>query len=404
MLGRSSVDVICSWPSDGPPIFVGTGLPTERDSALAVLARTNSSYVTDALTLTELVNFGVPEALAGLPKVYITPVTMGILEENLRDAEEDKSIGTAIDIGGQLNFIEFDDEYRELRITFAKELVEAAKKYCTVQPAYGELTPPENAPQFFDILTGEERELLLLAKDCSATLLTLDGRLRMLAKFGVKVDGVWPQALLTHCLHTDQIQLEKGAEFSIKAFLTNRRFVSLRSNDLVWMVLQGDSYIQKGIQAFKQHLQSAETEVGSATTVALEFLDAIAGLEPQFGAFGELLVHIMEAIYRRQDLPSNFNVTVDTFVFNLTAKLGGVPHPYPPLKRMRAELIHKQREYLHERLVEARNWSSKPVEPRPIAVRVLYCTKIPFLILDKSSSQCRKDVVGTALAFAQVTP
>jgi hypothetical protein len=114
----------------------------------------------------------------------ITASTLEILENNLRDAQEDNSVGAALEIDGQFCFIEFDENHRKQRIAFAKELMEIAKEYCTVKSADAESSPPADATQSADLLNMEEREILLLAKDCNATLLTLDGRLRMLAKDG----------------------------------------------------------------------------------------------------------------------------------------------------------------------------------------------------------------------------
>ncbi|SCY42908.1 hypothetical protein SAMN05216420_10657 [Nitrosospira sp. Nl5] len=386
MLGRSPVDVVSGWPSNAPPIFVGMGLAQERDDALAALARTNASYVTDSLTLTELVNLGAPEALAALPKIYISPVTMATLEENLCNAEEDKSAGTAIDIDGQLCFIKFDEKVREGRIAFATELVNAAKKYCTVQPAYGELTAPAEVPHFVDKLQDEERELLLLAQDCNATLLTLDGRLRLIAKVGAELNGVWPQALLMHCLRTGQISSSKVSEFNVKQFLTNRRFVSIGPRDLIWMVMQG-SYIQQGIQAVKRHLENPETEVESAITVALKFLKALSQVNLQLGAFGELLGHIVEPILRRKDCPPGFYSTIDEFVYNLPREEARIAHLYPPVNWMQERRVSLHRNYLAERLAEVSERANSPIKTRPIAVRILYCTKVPYLILDKSISK-----------------
>ena len=387
MQGRSPVDVATGWPLDAPPIFIGTGIVQEKNEALASLARPDSIYVTDSLTLTELVNFGVPEVFAALPKIYISPVTMGILEDNLSDAEVDKSVGTAIDVDGQLGFIEYDAKHRERKIAFARELVEVAKKYCSVQPAYGELIPPKEVPQFANILKEEEREMLLLAKAYNATLLTLDGRFRMLAKGCVKVDGVWPQALVMHCLATSRIAPAKSAEFTINQFLSNRKFVSLSSWDLIWMVMQGDRYIQRGIQTFKRYLESPDTEFESTTRIALDFLTSTTGLQTQLGAFGELFVHIVESIFRRKDCPADFHKVIEEFVFNLPEELAGVPYLYQPANRLRTQIIHKQRMYLAEKLVEARKRSNSPLETRPIAVRLLFCSKIPMLIMDKSISE-----------------
>ncbi|MFZ1546594.1 MAG: hypothetical protein WAT12_05775 [Candidatus Nitrotoga sp.] len=388
MLGRSPIEIVIGWPSDAPPIFIGTGIAQEKNDALETLSRTDIFYVTDVLTLAELVNFGVQDVLAALPKLYISPVTMGVLKDFLRDSEaEDKSIGSAIDNDGQLGFIEYDDKFRERRIAFAKELVDVAKKYCTVQPAYSELTPPAEIPQFVEILNEEEREMLLLAKECNATLLTLDGRLRKLAKFGTGANGVWPQVLLMHCLATGRITPAKSAQFTVKQFLANRKFVSLSSNDLAWMMMQGDSYIQQGVQAFKRYLEDAETDFISSSNVALEFLAAISRLNTQLGAFGELLVHIIEPIFRRKDCPPSFYEHVEEFMCSLIVELAGVQHFYPPANWLREQRIQVNLKYLDGKYVEARERSNRPLEVRPIAVRVLYCSKTPKLILDKGISE-----------------
>lgn len=387
MHGRSPIDVVIGWPLNEPPIFIGTGLAQERDDALAILARNDAMFVTDALTLAELVNFGVSEVFAALPKIYISPLTMEILSSNLQEAEQDKSLGTAIDRDDQIGFIEFDDRHKERRIAFARELVEVAKRYCNIQPAYGELTSPIEIPKFKDILQNEEREMLLLAKDYDATLLTLDGRLRMIAK-AVNVNGVWPQALLMHCLTKGKITAARSAEFTIKQFMTNRKFVSLSSWDLVWMVMQGDSYVQQGIQNFKRYLECPDTEFESITRVALEFLATIAGLQTQMGAFGELFVHIVESIFRRKDCPTDYHNVIEIFVYDLLEELAGKSHFYPPVNWLRENKIRGQLNYLLERLAEARSRSNSSRETRPIAVRVLYATKIPCLILDKSVSEC----------------
>ena len=387
MQGRSPVDISFGWPSDAPPIFVGIGLAQERDDAQATLSRPDGTYVIDSLTLAEFLTFGISEALAALPKLYISPVTMGIVEDNLRESYEDKSSGMVLDIDGQLRFIRFDEKYKERRITNAQKLVDIAHKYCEVQPAYSELALPPEASQFVDILQEEEREMLLLAKEYDATLLTVDGRLRMLAKVGAGLDGVWPQALVMHCLHSGQFSPPKSAEFTIKQFLGNRKFVSVSSYDLVWMVLQGGSYIQQGIQAFKQQLQDPETEFNSSTNVAWEFLETITTREPTLGAVGELLVHIMESIFRHKNCPTNFHKDVEGLVLNLLGEETGVAYMYPPAKQLETDRINLQRKYLFERLKEASERSLGPIEIRPIAIRVLYCTKTPCLILDKSISK-----------------
>ena len=384
MLAKSPFEIALGWPIDVPPIFIGTGQVQEKVSALATLARADASYVTDMLTLTEIVNFGSADVLRALPKLYISPVTLEMLEENLRNAEEDKAVGTAIDVDGKIGFIEYDEKHKERRINLAAEVLGAAKKYCTIQPVYGELIPPAELPNFSDILKVEEREMVLLAKECNSALLTLDGRLRMLAKFGVNAEGVWPQVLFTHCLSKGLISPEVNAEFTIKQFLANRKFVSISHWDLIWLVMQGDSYIQRGVKVLKQYLESADTDLASTSRVMFEFLTEIAHMKTQLGAFGELFVHIFEPIFRRKDCPPGFYNDVEDFIFNLTADLSGTSHLFPLVNLFQEYRVQAQRDYLVSKLVEARRRSSDTVEMRPIAVRVLYCSSIPTLIMDRS--------------------
>ena len=75
-------------------------------------------------------------------------------------------------------------------------------------------------------------------------------------------------------------------------------------------------------------------------------------------------------------------------MYDLLEELAGKSHFYPPVNWLRENKIRGQLNYLLERLAEARSRSNSSRETRPIAVRVLYATKIPCLILDKSVSEC----------------
>jgi len=113
----------------------------------------------------------------------ISALTLEILEKNLRDAREDDSVGAAMEIDGQFCFIEFDTNHRKHRVAFAKGLVEIAREHCCTTPDAAS-SPQASTELSAEVLSMEERELLLLAKECNATLLTADGRLRMLAEDG----------------------------------------------------------------------------------------------------------------------------------------------------------------------------------------------------------------------------
>ena len=383
--GRSTVEIVLGWPAEVPPLFVGTGTEAERGAALDLLARPDAVYVIDALTLTEFVNLGVQEVLGHLPKVLVSTVTKVMLEGLLREAEEDRSLGTSTEVNGELAFIEHHARYHVRRMEFFKGLLGAVEQYCEVQPAYGELPNEGEVPSLADVLQEEEMEVLMLAKEAGATVLTLDGRFRFVLEVVAKVPGVWPQALLMHCASNKLVDPMKLASATIREFLLNRRFVSLRSGDLTWMVLQGGAFLQQGMRRFKAYLSSDETEFDSGVSVALELLSRIASMHIQLGAFGELFEHVVEAALRHKRCPADFERILTEFIDDLTESLNGTTHLYGPVNVLRIQRIRLQRRYLVQRFVRAKERLKEPADNRPVAVRALFCSTSPSLIEDKAS-------------------
>lgn len=383
--GRSTVEAVLGWPTDGPPLFVGTGIEAERVTALELLARPDSVYVIDALTLAELVNLEVQETLGYLPKVLVSPVTKAMLEGFLRDAEEDRSVATSTELNGELALIEHDARYHAWRIEFFKAVLSAVEKYCEVQPAYGELENEGEIPRLTDVLQDEEIEVLLLAKAANATVLTLDGRFRFLLEVVAKVSGVWPQALLMHCASKDLVDPMKLASATIQQFLRNRSFVSLGSGDLTWMVLQGGAYLQQGMRRFKVYLSSDDTEFNSTVRVAFEFLARVAALRINLGAFGELFEHVAEAAMRHKQCPPDFERFVTEFIVDLTASLNQSTHFCELVNIRTSQRIQNQRHYLAERFIRSRDRLKEPAGNRPVAMRALFISSIPLLVEDNSS-------------------
>lgn len=384
--GRSTVDAVLGWPTDGPPLFVGRGADAERIAALELLARSEAVYVIDALTLAELVNLDVQEALGHLPKVLMTTVTKAMLERLRREAEEDRSVATSSEVNGELIFIEHDARYHKRRIEFFTSILAAVERYCEVKPAYGELEAEAEMPRLADVLQDEEMEVLLLAKAANATVLTLDGRFRLVLGSVAKVTGVWPQALLMHCASRSLVAPMKLASATIRQFLLNRSFVSLGSPDLTWMVLQGGAYLQQGMRRFKAYLSSDDTDFTSVAPVAFEFLARIASLQIHFGAFGELFEHVVEAAMRHKQCPSDFEAQVANFIVDLTNSANKSTYFYGPANVLPAKRMQLQQRSLAKRFILTRDRLGAPADNRPVAVRTVFCSSIPCLIEDKSSS------------------
>ncbi len=384
-MGRSTVEAILGWPTEGPPLFVGTGVEVERVAALEHFARPDAVYVIDALTLTELVNLKVQEVLGHLPTVLVSTVTKAMLEGVLREAEEDRSVATSTEVNGELAFIEHDARYHTRRIAFFTAVLAAVHMYCEVQPAYGELEDEVDMSRLSDVLQDEEMEVLLLAKAANATVLTLDGRFRLVLGVGAKVTGVWPQALLMHCASKNLVAPMKLNSATIRQFLLNRSFVSLGSADLTWMVLQGGVYLQQGTHRFKVYLSSDDTDFASAARVAFEFLAQIASLQIHLGAFGELFEHVVEAAMRHKQCPPDFQSHVANFIVDVTSSANKSTYFYGPANELPAKRMQLQQRHLAERFKRAQDRLKAPEDNRPVAVRAVFCSSIPWLVEDKSS-------------------
>ena len=70
------------------------------------------------------------------------------------------------------------------------------------------------------------------------------------------------------------------------------------------------------------------------------------------------------------------------FLDELTEDLADPTLVYPLANTTRVERMNMQRRFLSKKLQEARAVAEQPQVDRSVAIRVLYCTKLPRVILD----------------------
>lgn len=396
-LGRSPVEVCVGWPGDGPPLFVGLGTGQERDAALTLMRNSEAVFVADSTALAELARLEVGHALGALPKVLVSTATKEIVDTLAADAETDDSFGSAFDAGGQLGFVEFDDRRKKQRLAFARTLSEIVGR-CEVAPAYGDLGDSENARGMAKVMGPEEREMLLLAKERGAVVLTLDGRIRMLARHVFGIEGVWPQALVMRALEAGVVTGRQASAFAVGEFLSNRTFVSLRSEDLTWMVSQGDAWLQRGVSDLKRYLAAADTERDSSLDVVLGLLRGVVMLNTQLGAFGELLFHVSEAMFRRADRRPDLRILLTGFVVRLLEDAAPKEHILEMVNLHRDRELAMRKSLLVSRIKEAESRAKTPPSSEPVRIRVLHCASKPWLVLDRSSPPSAGSEMGVALS------
>lgn len=380
--GKPTMDATFGWPSDGPGLFVCAGNQQEREKALGLLKRPDANYVIDSLTLAELTNLGVPQVLENIPKVFISPLTKTLLEQRLKDAEEDRTVATSVEIDGQFRLIEHSKNRKQLQIEFARKTLAAAEKYCVVQPAYADFPEADERDKVVSILEDEELEVLLLAQAQHATLITTDGRLRLLLEAVAAIPGVWPQVLLMHAVEKDRLEIKKSVASTATLFLINRTYVSLSSKELMWLTLQGGAYLQRGMQRFKEYQASSDTDFDSILHVSLEFLETLLQVQMQLGAFGEFVEHIVEGLARHPSKSEGWLRQISYVLNEITVRANPSSSPYPFVNQSNLEILKGHRAYLLQRAKAGLKTSEQPLFISPIRVKTLFCTAVPYISFD----------------------
>lgn len=396
--GRGAYEAALGWPTNAPALYVAQGTREARAAAAERLSREGAAFVVDSLTLAEFGRFDCLQVLALLPRVLVSTATRSLLEEALREAQDDRSIGSAVEVDGQMAFVEHDEAFKVRRVKFFEQLLVAVDRYCTVRPSYASMEDEEKKyPGIKNFLSSEEVEVLLLAKDSAADILTLDGRFREMCWLISAMHGVWPQSVVAHCVSRGTLPEAVGARFIVGQFLANRSFVSVSAADLHWLVMQGGPILQRGMQRFLAHVRSGEADIGSAVRVVFEFLDRLARTNTRLYAFAEMLRHSAEALARHGSRPANLRVELEGFVHRLVENANANPHAslHPVLAQARDARVGFQTKVLMEAVEQAFFDASQPLRNQPLRVNVLFCSKLPWLV------NAREDAAERATAGSE---
>ena len=399
MLGRSVVDIVTGWPSSGPKLFVSRGTAEDRESSAQLLERPDAAYVVDAATIAELTRISCQRALAVLPKVYCSTKTLEVLEVCLEEAQTVGASGSLMDDEGEMRFIEYSARDKERRVAFLQRMVDAARAYCEVVPAYGPDTLPDGLENAEEALAAEEYSAMLLVAERDATMLTVDGRLAQLVAATLQRPWIWPQVLLMNAGSKGVIRPRDYSQAVLQQFLGNRTFVSLAAYDLLWMALQGGFTLRYGIQQFKEYLGSPDTEFMSGARVALEFLNLLSAHRSQVKAFAELLGHLVEGALRHPLADAEwFLAEVAELTAQLVVSTAGPESHYPPLEALREARLKALGNVLAQAVQEGLELAARPDQRRAVKLEALKCQLVPYLVFDGNVPEPESAVI------AQVEP
>ena len=303
-LGTSVIDLVRSWPGDGPMLDVGGGQVEERQVGLQALT-SGRPLLLDLSALTELAMVEHLALLGEDTRPLVTSASRDIILERMTELRFFSPAGVAVEREGQLGIVEFTPESCSRDVAFFQKLLDAIEQYCEVVPAYGPAEPPKNIRQLADTLPDEEHSVLLTALEYNAVLLTLDNRFRLLAgAYGIP--AAWPQIFL-HAKVSTRLPQRDYSLAVLKMFCSHRNFISLNAEDLMVLVDQGTMWLDIGVNQLRRLFSQADSDFDSAWVVVLEFLGGLYKRGAcQLGAVMELYSYLLEGLLRHPHCPKRF--------------------------------------------------------------------------------------------------
>ncbi|MDT4842246.1 hypothetical protein FQZ97_761400 [compost metagenome] len=293
------MDLVRSWPHTGPKLEVGGGWQ-ENHLDLQELLRSETVWVVDLSMLTELATLGHLEALKHLPRVLVSSATRNAIDCKLEETSVFRNSGTMFSHEGKIGFRENTKEDWLNERSFLQSIVKAIEDYCVVMPSYGPEFVEPSLHRMDEILNGEEYSTLLLCLEHKASLLTLDARYGKIALL-FELKSVSAQELLYFMAEAKKIGSLEYSLAVLKMLFWRRTFVSVRVEELVAMMEQGDSWLTIGVNRLREYLSDSALNFDTATPVVLGFIAYLYRRgNCEFGVILELIEYLVEPLLRHK--------------------------------------------------------------------------------------------------------
>lgn len=297
-LNRNVIELVFSWPSNGPALNIANGIADEFQSELQLLASEQPIFVTDTATVAQLSACNALDVLASIPGLIVSPHSVDAIRVFMALMESHPGETLGLTEEQQLVMTEYDKGALTQLGSRGQAMLDAISTYAEQKPGYGSLNPPPVMPKIFNVLSSEEYAAVLLAIEYNCPLIALDGTLRKVATFcGIKTVGI--QAVLWNGCMKGHISNRDYSLCVLNLMLTNRVFVSLTAVDLAFALYQGTEEFQAVMYRVKWLLSSGLIEASSLITMFTEFI-AFAATQSNIvrAAFLELLAHLVEGLLR----------------------------------------------------------------------------------------------------------
>lgn len=271
LLGVNAMVVSGDWPTDPKPkLYVCQGTVPERATAESLLTSGPKSVVLDLTALNELVANNLESTLKLAQTVYVSTSAVEVLDELILSAQTERARGQMREEGGRISMVEYGDDYHQERLDYLQRLRQCVEEYCEVVPAWGNEELPQSFPEIGPHLGDDSYDALLLCLERDALLLTLDGRLREIAKALGNIDGIWPQVFCDVALAENLCPDDAYRNFVIWSIQRRRTHTALSAMDILWIFKCPEAVKKPATAAIVAYVAEPTVEIGSITSVIAE--------------------------------------------------------------------------------------------------------------------------------------
>jgi tetratricopeptide (TPR) repeat protein len=276
LLGGSATAVASDWPQGlDAKLYVCNGTHQERAEAHELLQSWSKPLVIDLTALNELVANGLEMTLLLFHPVFISTSAVATLDQLVASAVSDRSKGHMREVNGRINMVEYDDEYHESQRTYAERLQACVEQYCEVVPAWGIENPPEHFVEIGGLLDVESFDAMQLCLEKDALLLTVDGRLREIAKAMAGIPGVWPQIYCAFATERNLCTADTYSRFALMSVAKRRAHTTVGMTEIIWAIRQPKAVQVEAMKNLRLLFGDLNIEKRSAVQVITEALQHV---------------------------------------------------------------------------------------------------------------------------------
>ena len=286
LVGSNSLD---TWGSlmDNPELGIrcSIGDIEEKSSVLNLLNHAKPKLVVDIISLLTLHCLDAADiVVSAFGKLCVAQSTIDELQRIINEREAMWSNREGMTVGKKGNrYVRqiINPEETKRGIAFLKNIVHWLRENCEVGQATDRLEMNQlRRRELNDMLQQHFLDTVLLASQPGHLLLSDDGRLRDYAKIGLnsdagtnfKIDGVWTQVLLEHCVKQNRLDKTDYDEITIKLVCSRYYHTQFDADLLVEVAKRSNWKLSEPYNSFVFALGEERMNLNSALDVAVDFL------------------------------------------------------------------------------------------------------------------------------------